>query len=148
MRVEHEIRIDAPPEIVWAVTLDVGRWPEWTPTVTSVTRADDGPLVPGSVVRIRQPAQGVADWVVTEMVEGRRFAWQTVRPGLRMIAIHELDRDGTGTRNVLAVEAAGAAALLLWPLLRLAIRRALADENRGLRARCEAIAGQRRVDSV
>jgi hypothetical protein len=27
--------------------------------------------------------------------------------------------------------------VLLWPILRLAMRRALSDENRGLRARCE-----------
>ena len=36
MEVENTIHIEAPPAIVWAVTVDVERWPEWTPTVESV----------------------------------------------------------------------------------------------------------------
>jgi len=137
MRVDHAIHIEAPPEVVWEVTRDVERWPEWTPTVTSVKRTDRGPFGVGSTARIKQPMQAEAEWVVTEFAPGRRFAWRTRRRGMRMTGIHQLIPEGEGTRNVLSVEAEGAVALLLWPLLRLAMRRALADENRGLKARCE-----------
>lgn len=141
MRVDDTIHVEAPADVVWAVTTDVERWPEWTPTVTSVTRLDDGPFGLGSVARIRQPAQPEAEWTVTEFADGRRFAWETRRRGLRMTGTHELSPEGTGTRSVLRVEARGVVAALLRPLLRLAIRRALSEENRGLRARCEEIAG-------
>ena len=137
MRVEHTIHIEASPELVWEVTRDVERWPEWTPTVTAVKRADRGPFGLGSVARIKQPLQPESDWTVTEYVEGRRFAWKSSRRGISMTGRHEISPDGAGTRNILSVEAEGALAALLWPVLRLAVSRALSDENRGLKARCE-----------
>jgi carbon monoxide dehydrogenase subunit G len=140
MHVEHSIHIDAPPEVVWRVTEDVERWPEWTPTVTSVQRVGSEPFGLGSVARIKQPAQPEAEWVITEFENRRRFAWETRRTGLHMAAIHDLAAEGTGTRNLLRVEASGAVAVLLWPILRYALRRALADENQGLKKRAEQMA--------
>ena len=137
MTITDAIHIDATPAVVWAVTQDVERWPEWTPTVTSVRRLDTKPFGLGSVARIKQPMQPEADWVVTEFSSGRRFVWETRRTGLHMTGTHELAPQGAGTRNVLRVDAKGAVAVMLWPLLRLAMRKALADENRGLKARCE-----------
>ena len=137
MRVEHATYIDAPPEVVWAVTEDVERWPEWTPTVTSVRREDARPFGLGSAAWIKQPLQPESRWVVVDYARGTRFAWETRRAGLRMTGAHELSPEGTGTRNRLSVEAAGPLAALLWPVLRLAMRRALSDENQGLKARCE-----------
>ncbi len=137
MRVTNTLHIDAAPAVVWAVTRDVERWPEWTPTVTAVRLVDGGDLAVGSVARIRQPMQPESEWVVTELEPGRRFVWETRRTGLRMVGGHEIEPDGDGTRNVLTVEASGALAVLLWPVLRLAMTKALADENRGLKARCE-----------
>jgi len=140
MKMEHAIRIAASPEVVWQVTADVERWPEWTPTVKSVVRLGSGPLAQGSEVRIEQPGQPPAVWVVTVLEPGRRFAWRTARRGLRMVATHDLVPSGSGTENVLRLEVDGWIAVLLGPVLRLAIRRALAQENEGLRASCEAIA--------
>lgn len=140
MNVEDVIRISASPEVVWAVTQDVERWPEWTPTITSVKRLDEGAFGLGSRARLKQPGQAEAEWVVTEFDVGRRFAWQTRRPGLRMTATHELSGEGEATTNTLRVRADGIIALLLWPVLSLALRRALVQENRGLKARCEALA--------
>lgn len=137
MRVEQSIRIEASPEVVWEVTRDVERWPEWTPTVTSVRRIDRGTFGPGSRARIKQPLQPESEWVVTEFEPGRRFAWETRRTGLSMTGTHEIIPEGSGTRSVLRVDAAGVLARLLWPVLRPAVRRALFDENRGLKRRCE-----------
>lgn len=140
MRVEHVIHIDAPPETVWRVTEDVERWPEWTPTVTSVQRVGSSPFGLGSVARVKQPAQPEAEWVVTAYERGRRFAWETRRTGLHMIGTHEISPEGSGTKNLLRVEANGPVAVLLWPVLTFAIRRALSDENQGLKKRAEEVA--------
>ena len=55
MILENAKTINAPIEVVWAITLDIENWPRWTPTVTEVMRLDDGPFAVGSVVRIMQP---------------------------------------------------------------------------------------------
>lgn len=136
--IEHRARIDAPPELVWSVTIDVDRWPEWTPTVTSVVREDSGPLRVGSAVTMKQPGQPAARWVVTELVDGQRFAWETRRRGLRMVGAHDLTPDGAATINTLRLEASGWLARMLGPLLRRAVRRALAAESDGLVTVCEA----------
>jgi uncharacterized protein YndB with AHSA1/START domain len=137
MQVEHSIIIAAPPERVWQVTTDVERWPQWTPTVTSVRKLGDGAFGLGSVARIKQPGQAEAEWTVTAFEPNRRFAWATERSGMRMVGIHELQADGGGTRNVLRVEASGILAVLLWPVLRFAMQKALRDENAGLKRFCE-----------
>ena len=134
--------IEARPEIVWAVTEDVERWPEWTPTVSSVERVDRGPFRLGSAARIKQPAQGAAEWTVVEFEHGVRFAWESRRRGLRMVGSHELTPHGTGTISVLGVEASGPVAVLMWPILWPATRLAIWRENRGLKARCEGIAAR------
>lgn len=137
MTIEDTIHIEAPSDVVWAMTEDIERWPEWTPTVTAARRLDEDPFGLGSVARIKQPAQPPADWTVTEYAREERFTWETQRRGLRMTASHQVRGDASeGTSNTLRVEASGA--VVLWPVLRMAIRHALRKENRSLKARCEA----------
>jgi uncharacterized protein YndB with AHSA1/START domain len=133
LRISDSIIINAPVEVVWSVTSDIERWPEWTPTITSVKRLDTDPLKPGSIARVSQPMQPASEWVVTEIIPGRVFSWETRRSGLHMIATHELSSEGSSTKNVLHLDARGALAIMLWPLLRYA----LAKENRALKQRCE-----------
>jgi len=109
--------IDAPPQRVWDVLFDVARWPQWTPTVDTVERLEDGPLVVGSRVRIRQPRLPRAVWEVTEVVEGRSFSWQAGGPGMRSVGRHQVVPDGTGSTVTLSIEQAGpmgAVAALVW----------------------------------
>jgi carbon monoxide dehydrogenase subunit G len=42
MHIDQQMEIAARAERVWEVMIDVQRWPEWTPTVTSVERLDAG----------------------------------------------------------------------------------------------------------
>ena len=137
MTITDSIQIDAPVQTVWQVTQDVERWPEWTPTVTSVRLAGDRPIGLGSVALIKQPMQPLSRWVVTEFIAGQRFAWETRRTGMRMVGSHELAAAGGGTRTVLRIDADGWLAVLLWPVIRGAMRKALVEENRGLKVRCE-----------
>jgi uncharacterized protein YndB with AHSA1/START domain len=109
--------IDAPPEPVWQVLLDVEHWPAWTPTITGVERLDHGPFGVGSRARVRQPRLPQALWQVTEVVAGRSFTWEATGPGLRTIGRHEVVPDDTGSTVTLSIEQTGplgAVAALVW----------------------------------
>jgi uncharacterized protein YndB with AHSA1/START domain len=109
--------INAPAQPVWEVLFDVARWPEWTPTVDTVQRLDDGPFQVGSRVEIRQPKLPKAVWEVTEVVDGRSFTWEAKGPGMQTIARHEVVPDGDGSAVTLSIEQTGpmgAVAAFMW----------------------------------
>ena len=56
-RTESRITIARSVPEVWAYVCDVGRWPEWAPTVLEGRIRGGGPLQPGS--RVDQRAKGV-----------------------------------------------------------------------------------------
>ena len=137
MIIRNTIDIAAEPRQVWAVMIDVERWPEWTSSVTSVELLDGGPLVVGSRVRIRQPRLPVAVWTVTSIEPERYFEWRSVTPGLTSVATHRVEPLGARSRVDLAVEWSG----LLAPLINLVYgrlsRRYVETEAQGLKRRCE-----------
>jgi Polyketide cyclase / dehydrase and lipid transport len=54
---ESRITIVGRVEWVWAYICDVGRWPEWAPTVLECRVRGGGPLQPGS--QVEQRAKGI-----------------------------------------------------------------------------------------
>lgn len=117
VKLESVIQIDAPPDVVWAVTVDLERWPEWTPTTQSVKRIDRGPLDIGSAAIVKQPGLPEARWVVSAITPGERVTRETRIRGIRMIATHQINATPTGAQSVLRVELRGLVARLLWPLI-------------------------------
>ncbi len=114
---ETTTHVDAAAPAVWEVMHDVARWPEWTPTIESVERLDDGPFRLGSRAKVRQPRLPQALWEVTELVDGRSFTWEASGPGMRTIGRHQVVPDGTGCRVTLSIEQTGpmgAVAGLVW----------------------------------
>jgi hypothetical protein len=56
-RTDRRIMIAGDVREVWAYLCDVGRWPEWAPTVLECQVRGGGPLQPGS--RLDQQAKGI-----------------------------------------------------------------------------------------
>src|SRR5258708_20254516 len=56
-RTESRITIASSVREVWAYVCDVGRWPEWAPTVLECRVRGGAPLQPGS--RVDQRAKGI-----------------------------------------------------------------------------------------
>jgi uncharacterized membrane protein len=134
---QTSIEIEAPTEIVWGVIRDVERWPEWTPTVTSVRRLDSGLLIVGSRARIRQPRLPRADWRVTVLEDGRGFTWVSASPGVRVTAHHWVEARAGGSRATLSVAFAGLFGSLVGRLTRTLNERYLRLEAEGLKRRSE-----------
>ena len=57
IRSESRVAIVSSVPEVWAYVCDVGRWPEWAPTVLECWVAGGGSLQPGS--RVEQKARGI-----------------------------------------------------------------------------------------
>ena len=133
MRWSHSVSIDAPADVVRALTTDVAGWPRLSPTMQSVQRLDEGPLRVGSSARIKQPGQRVAVWTVTRLEPGREFSWHTVRRGRTTTGTHRVTPEGAGCRNTLEIEMDGPLA----PVLGLVMRYALRTENAGFTAEAQ-----------
>ena len=132
------IEITAAPSRVWDVLTDVEAWPEWTSTVTSVRRLDDGPLRLGSRAKIVQPRIPETEYVVTELVEGSSFTWVASGPGVRTTARHEIEPlSHTTVRVRLSVAQSGWLGTVMGRFYRGLTDRYLANEAQGLKDRAE-----------
>ena len=129
--------IAAPAERVWEVMRDVDRWPEWTPSVTSVARQGGEPFAVGTRVLIRQPKFPPALWTVTAVEPGRSFTWVATGPGFRSVGTHTVEPASNGSRATLALEQQGPLGGLFGRLTRGITERYIGFEARGLKARSE-----------
>jgi hypothetical protein len=142
MRVfQIETEINASAELVWATVRDVERWPEWTPTVTSVRFRTPLPLVVGSRAVIRQPKLPPALWRMVELDDSRRsFTWVNSAPGVRVVAKHLVIPVGERSRVELSLRFEGMFAGILGFVTRKLNNRYLAIEVQGLKSRVEGAA--------
>lgn len=138
MRIEHSLTIAADPSRVWDLTVDLERWPDITPTMTSVERLDQGPIQVGSQARVAQPKQAQRIWTVTIVEEPHHFAWEARLGPIVMEAHHVIDEVPDGCRNTLAVDVTGPASGLIGRLLRSQILTAITTENEGFRTAAES----------
>ncbi|RMA40689.1 SRPBCC family protein [Rhodophyticola porphyridii] len=146
MRIESRIQIYAPPELVWSVTIGIDGWPTWSPTVRAVHGLDGNPLTNGTRFRLSQPLQRARLWQVTRLEPPVRAEWETVDAGPPFRAIHEATPEADGTLSFLGLVAKRPRGILS-PAAALALRTALAVENRALRRRCLRVSGNRRLAS-
>jgi uncharacterized protein YndB with AHSA1/START domain len=139
MRYVVETGIAAPPERIWAVLVDVERWPEWTRSMRRVRRLDGGELAVGSLARVEQPGLPPTVWRVTTLEPSRGFAWSARSLGVASLADHRLTvlPDGT-VRVALSIEQTGFLAPVVRALAGSTIRRYMRMEADGLKRRSEA----------
>lgn len=137
MRVNTTTTISAPVEQVWTVLADVRHWSDWTASIESVEAIDAGPMATGSRFRVRQPKSPAAVWEVTEFVPERSFTWATHRPGVHVVAGHELNPSEGGTRADLSLRITGPLAWLVSALAGRRTRRWVRMETDGLRRASE-----------
>ncbi|SCL50111.1 Polyketide cyclase / dehydrase and lipid transport [Micromonospora citrea] len=138
MRFEAGTEVAAEAGRVWAVLVDVERWPEWTPSVRRARRGEAGPLAVGATARLEQPKLRPAVWRVTELTDGVSFSWVSRNPGVSTLAEHRVLPLAAGrTRVDLVLTQSGPLAGLVGWLYGDLTRRYLRMEADGLRRRCE-----------
>jgi len=138
MQYEQQIDIEADPDRVWAILADVERWPEWTESMTTIERLDDGPLAVGSRAQVKQPRLRPAEMEVTSLEPGRSFEWQNSAPGVTTVGDHRIEpRPGGGSTVTLVLRQTGFAAPVIRLLFGGLIRRYVEMEAQGLKRRAE-----------
>jgi carbon monoxide dehydrogenase subunit G len=141
IRISRTIHINTPPHAVWAVMTDVERWPEWTESMKSVERLEQGPFGLGSTAKLRirrAPTAGI--WKVTEFTEGRSFTWEIDSGGVHGVATHLIEPDGAGSNATLTVTLSGLIATLFGWAIAGPSRDNVRMEAEGLKRRCEGSA--------
>lgn len=130
---QNALEVRAPAEQVWAVLLEVERWPQWTPSMTALQLLTPGPLAVGSKVRVQQPRLPALEWTVDELVPGTSFAWSSRSAGVTSRADHRVTPLPGGCRVEVSLVQAGPVAGLLALVHGRLTRRYLRQELEGLR---------------
>lgn len=139
MAYRTSIDIDAPPERVWEVLIDVERWPEWTTSVTTVKRLETGMFRTGSNASIKQPKLREAIWRVVALTPQESFTWVARDRGVTTTARHVLkEREGGGAQALSHLQQTGPFAWFARLFFGRLTRRYMEIESQGLKIRCEA----------
>jgi uncharacterized membrane protein len=126
MQYETSATTLAEPGRLWAVLTDVEQWPEWVEVYKSVRRDESGPLKLGDSARVKQKGLAAGTWRVTELEEGKVFAWESRQPGVRLLGRHVVTAEpGGGSRLTLQLEQTGWLSGVVTALLRRKVRRYL-----------------------
>lgn len=141
MRFQTQVDVDADPETVWRVLIDVESWPKWTASMTSVQRLQGGEFGVGSSARVVQPKLKAAVYTVTECEAGRSFTWEMKTTGVQVRAGHLIEDLGGGRARVtLSVEQSGPLSGIVDVLFGKRTRQYVAMETEGLKKAAEALA--------
>jgi uncharacterized membrane protein len=139
MTYRASIDIDAPVERVWDVLMDVEKWPDWSPTMTTVKRLEPGIFRPGSTARVKQPRLAEAIWRVTAMMPPTSFTWSSRARGVTTVARHTVTAlDNGGARAGSEIDQHGPLALIARIFFARLTQRYMREEAQGLKQRCEA----------
>lgn len=131
------VNIAAPEHRIFQTLCDVERWPEWTATMRSVKRLDQGPFRVGSRASVVQPKLRPSIWQVSSMDQDRNFNWVSEAPGLRLEAGHSVEPAGAGCRVTLTFALSGLLSLIVGLMYGRLIAEYVNTEAQGLKRRCE-----------
>ena len=144
MMTHTSIQIDASPQSVWDIFVDVERWPDWTTSVQRIVRLDGAGIELGNRFQIKQPRLPNLTWEVTEVEPGVSWTWRQRSPGATTFASHDVVAHGTERTLVRQrIDQRGPVGVVVGVLMRRLTKRYLDLEARGLKARSE---GSRRRD--
>lgn len=138
MKFQTAIDIDAAPATVWRTLTDVESWPQWSASMTSVQRLQQGELAVGSSARVTQPKLKAAVYTVTECEPGKSFVWEMKAAGVKVRALHYVEERGEGrARMTLGVEQTGALSGLISMFYGKLTKQYVVMEAEGLRKAAE-----------
>jgi hypothetical protein len=129
-----EIRIAAPPEIVWQLISRIAEWPSWNDEIKSAEL--DGPLAPGSRFRWRSGPGQIAS-TLRDVTVGEALEWTGTTFGIRAIHVWRIRPDAEGSVAVTEESWEGLPVRLLRGRSQKALETAIESGLRRLKAEAE-----------
>jgi uncharacterized protein YndB with AHSA1/START domain len=127
-RFSHSVTVNAPAARVWAIWMDVPRWPSWD--IEFKQARASAPLALGVEGSVLPRAGFSSSFEVTDFEPGRRYAIEVPLPLARLIVRRELQQTGGSTTFTHQVKFAGVAApvfaVLFGPRYRAALPKVMA----------------------
>jgi uncharacterized membrane protein len=130
--------IEAPPERVWPLFVDLEHWPTMTASIREVYRIDAGPLRLGSEAIVRQPRLPPMRWRVIALSPGHSFTWETTSAGVTTTGGHIVEARGDGSTVTLTLAQRGLLAGAVNAILGSLTRKYLSMELEGFRRAAES----------
>lgn len=132
------IVIDRSRDEVWKVLSALEKWPQWTPTMTSVRHMSGSGV--GAVYEVRQPGLPKSHLTITDWNEGQSFTWVAREKPSSTVADHVLTTiDENHTEATLTISMSGPMVALVWMLWGRKIRRFVDTEAASLKSRVESV---------
>jgi len=136
LQVESRITIAVPPDKVFEIYADVGRWKVWDPDTKDASI--DGPFQTGSQGRITPPKGMSVPMDFISVVPDKSFTVESRIPFFRMVFEHELTATAEGTEVLHRVSFSGALSFLLGPMVGKPLRTGLPITLASLKRLAEA----------
>jgi uncharacterized membrane protein len=140
MDFETSVDINAPSDAVWVTLIDVERWPDFTPSITSLELLHASPLTVGSRARIKQPGTPPLVWEVTSFEPGTSFTWRAKSLGITSVGSHKLRPVVGGVQVTFGLHQTGPLAPIVQLFTGARTRRYVETEAASLKKRCEGAA--------
>jgi hypothetical protein len=137
--VEKTSAIAALPNEVFNVLIDVGKWNQWTPSITDISILDNDRLRIGTKIQVIQPKLSPAIWTVKEVQFNKLLTWEKASFGLRITSEHVILQGCNDTVVVLRMTYGGALAGLAYMLFHSLTDSYMTMEINGLKRACEKI---------
>ncbi len=138
MEVSRHESVGASPAAVRAFAIDVERWPGVMDHIDRIDRCDEGQFGLASSAALTQLGLPTTIWTMDRFIPGGSFRWRGRPLGMAMTADHIIKPSQVGhTEFTLSVSASGWMAVVLGPVVRKAVERALVKEFSGFRMACD-----------
>jgi uncharacterized protein YndB with AHSA1/START domain len=129
-----KIQVAAPPEVVWDVLADFGRWPQWNPEVKSLTI--DGPVAEGTRFKWRTGPLTITS-ILREVRRPASVGWTGKAFGIDAVHVWRFEHHDGGALVRTEESWAGALPRILRGPMRKTLQRSLDEGMPALKAEAE-----------
>ncbi|HSZ32741.1 MAG TPA: hypothetical protein VK772_05485, partial [Puia sp.] len=74
--VEKKSVINARPQDIFKVLMNVERWNQWTKSITEISILNSRQLAPGVKIKVLQPKLPPTIWIIKEIITDKLLTWE------------------------------------------------------------------------